>query len=494
MTNSQPALPDARTLAGGVAWIGALRWSAQILNWLSTLVVIRLLSPEDYGIVGMATVFIGVAAVLSEFGLGSAVVALPALDSREVAELNGGAVLLSIVMAIVALLSAPLLAHFFNEPALRLVVPVLSLGFVLEGIRTVPVAMLSRRLAYRSTAMLDFGRQAGSAVLVLALAWLGTGYWALVGGNLGGSLVATLWVLAIHRQPLAVPRLAHLARPLTYARHILGSRIAWQAYRNSDFLIAGRLFGADLLGYYTVAWNLASLPGEKLGNIITAATGPFFAAIQHDRAALRHHFLRVTEMLSLIILPVLVGFLLVADLAVPLLLGDRWMPAVTPLRLLIGYAAVQAVVSPVSQVLNVTGNTRTSMLSGVLALLVLPPTFLVGAHFWGINGIALGWLATYPLLTLYPLGRVRQALSLPFLEYLRAWRRAVEGVIWLLALALLVGFLMPPGLPEWARLVALIIAGAGGYLACIGLRHRSVVANAIQLVRRRKSAESSTGS
>lgn len=488
MSEPRPAAPDARTLASGVAWIGTLRWSAQLLNWLSTLVVIRLLSPQDYGIVGMATVFIGVAAVLSEFGLGSAVVALPELAEREVAELNAGAALLSVVMAVVALASAPLLAHFFDEPALRLVVPVLSLGFLLEGLRTVPVAMLSRRLAYRSTAMLDFARQATAAGLVLLLAWWGAGYWALVIGNLAGSAMVTAWVVARHRQPASWPRLAHLTRPLTFARHILGGRVAWQAYRNSDFLIAGRLFGADLLGYYTVAWNLASLPGEKLGNIITAATGPFFAAIQHDRAALRHHFLRVTEMLALVLLPVLLGFLLVAELAVPVVLGERWMPAVTPLRLLIGYAAVQAVVSPVNQVLNVTGNTRTGMMTGLLALAVLPPAFLLGAKFWGINGIALGWLATYPLVALYPLGRARQALGLSLPEYLMAWRRGVEGVAWMSAAVLAARYLIPDGLPDGVALAVLVVVGAAAYAACLLLRHRAVVTGVMALVRRPRPA------
>jgi O-antigen/teichoic acid export membrane protein len=321
--------------------------------------------------------------------------------------------------------------------------------------------------------------------MVLGLAWAGQGYWALVLGNLFGAVILSAVVTVRFGLVPAWPRTAELATPLSYARHILVGRIAWVLYRNSDILIAGRLLGSGLLGYYSMAWNVASLPGEKLGNVLTAATAPFFAAIQADRPALRHYFLRVTEALSLVLYPLLFGFLAVADLAVPLVLGEKWIPAVPVLRILIVFAAINAITTPVSQVLNVTGHTRTGMLSGLIALGVLPPAFLVGGMLWGMSGIAGAWIVGYPIVMLLPVRTALRTLEIPLGGYLGSARRAVEGVavlagaVWLMRLAL------PPGTSGWLELVGAVLAGAVGYLGLLWWRHRGLLAAVPGLLRGR---------
>lgn len=485
MTGGVSPAPSGRALATGMAWIGGFRWSAQVLTWAATLVVIRLLAPTDYGIVGMALTWIGIASVLAEFGLGTAIVALPSLDDRQAAQLNTVALGLGALAAAISLAGAGIIAGFFREPALELVIPALSLLFVLEALRIVPMAQLARRLDYRRLATIDFARAVGSAASVLLLALLGYGYWALVVGTIAGQVIASTW--AVIRMPAgwARPVAGELVVALRYSRHILVNRLAWQGYINADFLVVGRLFGAELLGFFSVARNLASLPGEKLGNVVTAASAPFFASIQHDRAALRHYFLRITEALTVVLHPILIGFLLVADLAIPLVIGERWNPSITPMRILVGAAALQTIFGPVGQILNVTGHTRTGMWSSIIALGVLAPAFVAGALLGGIHGVALAWLVTFPLVIALPLATTLRALDLSLSGYLAAWQRAFEGVAVMAGAVGLVRF----GLARFmtlapvVELLLAIVAGAVAYLAVIVVRHGDLVAAVRSLIR-----------
>lgn len=467
--------PTGRTLAAGVVWIGGFRWSAQVLSWVATLVVIRLLAPEDYGIAGLATAFIGVAAILSELGLGTAVVALPAVSPVQAAQMNAAAVGAGVGFAGLISLASPLAAGYFDEPALRLVLPVLSLGFVLEGVRTVPVALVARRMAYRTTAAMDFARALATTGTVLLLAVLGWGYWALILGNIAGGLFLAVWVLARYRVPLARPRLADLALPITFSKHIVAGRALWQVYRTADMLIVGRLLGTVPLGFYTVAWNVASLPGEKLGNVITAASAPFFAAVQHDRERLRHYFLKVTGVMAMVLFPVLFGFLVVADLAVPAVLGAKWEPTVPLIQVLVTNAALTGVTLLLPQILNVTGHTRTAMLAGVVCVLVLLPAFVVGALVSDTLGVAVAWLVTFPLVTWLPLKAVLEALELKLVEYLQELRPAMEGALAIVVAASATRWAiadLPGGLVE---LLSAILAGIVAFGLVLRLRHPQLI-------------------
>lgn len=482
-SNLQPT-PTGRTLVGGVAWIASLRWTAQVLTWVSTLVVVRLLAPGDYGIAALALAVVSVVTVLAEFGLGTAVISARALSPVQVAQLNGAALGLAVLASLVVLVGSPVAARFYREPLLAGVLPLLSLVFVAEGARVVPVAMLSRALRYRDTAIIDFAKSLVTATLVLTLALRGVGYWALILGYLGGSLVSAGWVISRHRQPYAWPTRAGLGALLQLARHVVIGRSAWILYRTADVFVAGRLFGAGLLGYYTMAWTVASLPGEKLGNVLTAATAPFFGAIQSDRQALRHYFVRVSETLALVLYPLLFGFLCVADLAVPLVLGEQWRPSVPVLRVLICYAAIQGVTTPVSQILTVTGHARTVMRAGLIALAVLPPAFFVGGRMAGILGVALGWLLVYPLVAWYPLSAALRVLALPVRDYIGGLRVAFEGAI-TMALAVLGFRALPwPSGSDWLELGGAIVAGGLGYTVTVWRRSPEALTTLLRTVRR----------
>jgi PST family polysaccharide transporter len=471
---SETALLRRRTLAGGVFWVGFFRWSAQLLSWAVTLLVIRILSPEDYGILGMTTFFIGIMTVLAEFGLGSAILAVPAITRPMARQLNSVALGVGLGTFILLALAAWPISVYFRVQVLVPVVLVMGLGLVVDTLRTVPVALLSRELHYRSASSVDFVRAISASFMVLILALLGARFWALVGGMLAGSVAAALWALWLKPVGYERPTRA-LGEPVRMSSHLLVSRVAWQAYQNADFLVAGRLLGAVQLGFYNVGWTIASLPGEKLTTIVTAATAPFFASIRQDTAALRAYFLRLTYLLCLVLWPILFGFVLVADLLVPAVLGAKWAPAVPVARALVLYTALQSPMTLNSQILMVTGRTRLSMTVALVALVVLPPSFYVSGKLWGIEGIAWTWAVMYPVINAWPLLATLRQLDARVTDHLKILGKASLFVAGMSAAVVLVRVVLPEGARIRFELPLAVLTGVVSYSLLLWLGAREAL-------------------
>src|SRR2546422_179035 len=198
-----PALPTSepgadvreldRSLIHGIAWTGGAKWASQLLTWASTLIVARLLTPEDYGLVGMAWVYLGVITLLSEFGLGTTVVTLRDLGESEVAQLNGLSLLIGVGSFVISCGAAIPLGRFFHAPQLPAVVVAMSVAFVITAFKTVPFALLQREMRFRTLALIETWRAAVLAVSMIACAAPGLRYRTLViGGRLGPAVFSAV--------------------------------------------------------------------------------------------------------------------------------------------------------------------------------------------------------------------------------------------------------------------------------------------------------------
>lgn len=477
-----PVPPPLRQLDGsfarGLAWTSAARWGSQLVSWLSTFLVARLLVPEDYGLVGMATVFLGLVKLLSEFGLGTAVVTLRELDRRQIAQINGLAVVAGFVgLAASWLLAAPI-GRFYGEPRLPAVVMVMGTTFLISSLRSVPLALLQKQLLFRRIAMVDVIESAVVAVSAILLALAGMGYWTLVAGWLIGSVASTALLLFQAPHSFAWPRRRDLGPALGFSGHVLGSRVAWYAYSNADFLIAGRLLGQSALGFYTLAWNLASVPVDKVVAIVLRITPAFFATLRDDLAEMRRYVLALTEGLALIAFPLAIGLVLVADDFVLVALGAKWAGTIAPLRLLALYASIRSLAPLLAQVLNALGESRFAMLNNVAAALLLPAGFLVGSRF-GTVGVAAAWIVVHPLVLVPLYRRTFLVTGLTLRAYLAALAPAVSGTLLLVVAVLGVRLLLPAGVPGAGaagspvlRLALQVAAGAAAYGLALFLFHR----------------------
>lgn len=472
-----------RRLASSVAWVGTARTLAQGLSWVVSILVARILSPGDYGIMGMATLLQGLLLILSEFGLTSAIVAHRDLDESQLRGINALALIVGLVGFVIAAASAIPLAAFFRTPALLAVIPVLSIAFPLTALRTVPQALLQRDLRFREVALIDFAQAILQAGATLTLALLGFHYWSLVGGVLIAGFTGS--VLSIVRRPTAYarPDIARIARTLRLSGQVLGTSVAWYTFQNSDFLVVGRRLGQGALGIYTMGWTLAVMPLEKVWSMLANVTRSFLAAATADRQLLVRYLLLLSSALLLVVLPATVGLAVVAPDAVQVLVGSKWADSVVPLRLLAVYSALRCLGPLWTQVLTVTDDQGFALRINVVAAFVLPLSFYVGSHY-GLAGVATVWMVVHPLVIVVPLSvRVSRRCGITLSQQVTSFAPAVVSTAVMAAGVTALRHVVLAESSSLVRLAVSVFAGAVLYFGTLAVAFRHAVLSVVRAIR-----------
>lgn len=468
-SSSQKRLDKA--LVGGVTWTAGVKWICQVFTWATTLVVARLLKPSDYGLIGMAAIYLFFVQLFSEFGLGTAVITMQDLSDDQLSQLNSVSLLTGLAGFAASCALAIPIAKFFRAPQLRLVIVVMSTAFLISAFSIVPNALLRKEMRFKILAIIEGMQGLAQAILTLIFAFLGFGYWALVFGNLSFSVSVTILTLLWKRQRFAWPRLSMIRSVLIYSRHIVGGQLSVGIHDFSDFIIAGRVLGEGPLGNYSMAWTLAHAPLEKLTNLVNRITPSIFAAVQTDYVALRRYLRNISGALSLAIFPAVLGMTLVANDFVHVALGQKWIGVVLPLELLTIHALFRSNVILLTPLLNVVGEERFNMWNSILMLVVLIPSFYIGSH-WGTGGIAAMWVFVYPLLALPFFWRLFRKIKMPVGEYMGALWPAISGCI---LMAIAVELFKRSRNPTWPLdldLALEILIGGIVYALALFLMHR----------------------
>lgn len=475
-----------RSLAHGTAWTMAMKAVGQTATWLSTLVVARLLTPTDYGVFGMATLYLGLLQMLSEFGIGTAIVAQAEVDDEDAAQLNTVAISIGGIGALMLCATAPLVAWFFKTPALVPVLVTMSASFVISSFRTVPFAMLQRDLRFKRLAVYDVTQSVVLAATSIGLAAAGARYWTLVVSALLSAALSTALTVYHHPTRFARPDLRRVRATLSLGGDVLLQRLSWYGYSNADFFVAGRMLGGQAVGAYTLAWTLANIAIDKIGATILQVTPSVLAKASADVEELRRYVLRITELLMLVLAPITVGSALVAPVLVHAVLGMHWEQMITPLQVLSLYATIRALMPLFSQLLLVQGEQRYATRANVILVLVMPPVFAVGGTWWGITGIALGWVVVYPAIALTLVRRALHGVQLRTRTFLRiaVWPAASACAVMSVSV-LTVRLILPSTLPAPLALPIEVTVGAASYVGALmflhGTRIREIVRHAREL-------------
>lgn len=472
-----------RSLVHGMVWTGIVKWASQVVAWVTTILVARILTPEDYGIVGMAAAFTAVVSLLIEFGVGITIVSLRKLSDHVVAQLNSLSVMFGAGGFLFCCAVAVPLGEFYGASEVVAVVIVMAIGFVFTGFRTVPSALLQKEMRFKVLALIDGIQVFVQAAFMVAVAFMGFGYWTLVMGGLVGALVAMIATLIVRTHSFAIPSMSSLSEAMTFSRHIVISRLSWCIQANADSVVAGKMLGQAALGAYGMALSLAMAPVEKIAAVVSQVTTSLFAAVQKDPVALRRYLLSLTEGFALVIFPATLGIALVAEELVPLVLGDKWAEVTAPLQVLACYAAFRAIQTLPPQVLFVTGGSRLGMWNALGVAIVLPITFYLCSR-WGTQGIAMSWLIVHPLAAIQTNRFVFRRIDLKILEYFRSLRPALVGCLCMLVVVVLVKQAMPHDWPLAARFAGEVAAGAATYAVTTLILHGERARAFIQVIRK----------
>lgn len=471
------------TILGNLHWMLVAKFSSQVVSWVSTLLVMRLLRPEDYGLIAMAAVLLNLMTMVNEMGLGQAIIQADDLEDYKVRQCFGLVVLVNGCSYAVLCLLAPVMAWLFSEDKLTLLIPVIGLQFLIQIFLVIPSALLDRKLRFKERAVYEVGAAVAGTVATLLMALEGLGVWAIVFGNLG--LVALYTALINWRFPFAHWPVFHFKGIGSMARFGLVTvlvRLLWYAYSQADTFLVGRLLGKTVLGFYSVGVQIATLPLVKISGIFNQLAMAGFSHVKNDQVKMRESVIVVARVASFIAVPIFWGIAAVADDFVTLVLGDTWEPAIFPLQCIALMLPVRVLSIALSQAVNAVGRPELNAINLAVACIVMPAAFIWGIRGWGLEGISLAWVAVYPLWFVYALRQSLPVVNLTIVTYLVSVAPPyLIGGVMALAVMLSRHWI---GWGGWLHLLVLVAIGAITYAGLFLLFARKYSIEAISAMRR----------
>jgi PST family polysaccharide transporter len=306
-----------------------------VVQLLAIMALGRLVTPAEFGLMGAATVVIACSQIVSQVGVGPAIIQRRELNDTHIRVGVTLSWMLGLILGSMVWFGAPVIAGFYRMPELEPVLRAVAFLFPLDGMNTVAKAVLTRELRFRLYIALDVTAYVlGYALVGVVLAWYGFGVWALVGANLAQVGVRTVAMFFASRHPMA-PSLNRQA-----AKDLLGfgfghsmAQIGTLLSHQGDNLVVGRWLGAEALGVYGRAYNLMVMPASAFGRIINRVLFPVMSQVQDERERLAGGYERALAIVAFISLPLSVFLWVVAPEFIALVLGPGWDAVVLPFRL-----------------------------------------------------------------------------------------------------------------------------------------------------------------
>lgn len=454
----------AARAARAVAWSYA-SWSAsRILSLAVTAVLARLLVPEDFGLVGFATVVVVSLTVVQDLGFGSALI--QRRDRIEEAADTAFTVgmLTGTVLALGTALGAPAVAAWFDAPAVTSMLRVLGLSFVIAAAGHTHVTLLRRSLSFRRRAVPEVGGTVVRGVVAVGAALAGAGPWALIAGQLAGVTASTVlaWMVEPWRPSLRVPLMRPMAR---FGFPLLGADTVHALVANLDYVIVGKVLGPAALGTYTLAYRLPELLLMGVVAVLNRAVFPALAEVQDRIDALRSGFLATMHYVPMAVVPIGIGLMVAAEPIVLVILGADWVEAVPVLRVLAAYAMVSTLMVADGDVYKATGRSGLLARFAALKLVLLLPALLIAVHH-GLVAVAVAHLGTTMAVKIVRVAAAARILEVRVGDLLKPLLPTLVAGTALTVVA--IGVLAATaGLGAPARLLTTAAAGAAAYLAVL---------------------------
>jgi PST family polysaccharide transporter len=373
----------------GVAWSFLAYSCGKVVTVATTVVVARLLQPEDFGLFVLAAVVTGLLSVFRDLGISGAIVVVrngdrPTLESAFALVLAGALAGAGLIVALAAASSAVL-----DQPALDTILYVLAPVVIFKAVAMLFDAMLQRHLRFQKRFVGNMTYALTVAVVAIPLAVLGAGVWALVISDAVASAVSAVW-LGWATGLRLLPRF-HRSRArglLASGRAFLAQEVAAFVHQNTDFFAVGRQLGTTQLGYYTMAYNLGTLPSLAVSGPLAAVTTPLLARRHHEHGDVASIFLTSLRLQALATVGIGVILSAAAEPFTRVVLGETWLPMATALTVFGLWAIARSAQMTIASFLSSVGQAgMTAMVTGV-NLAILVPGLFVAAHYGDIETVA----------------------------------------------------------------------------------------------------------
>jgi len=388
-----------RSVRGGVLTLTS-QGAQFVMQSIATVVMARLLAPADFGLVAMVTAITGLGQAFADLGLSEATIQQPEISHSQVSTLFWINAAIGLTLTSITAALAPVFAWFYHEPRLKDITLLVSLTFLIGGLRVQHDALLRRQMRFKSLAIRDVASYLLAVPVAITMAWRGAGYWAIVALPLTLNLTQmSLSWLMVRWIPGLPRRGAEVRSLIAFGGNVAASYLIFNVNRSADSILIGWYWGAGPLGLYSRAYNLLMLPVRQLGAPARSVAVPSFSRVHTDPDRLARYYLRIANLIMWITAPIF-GFLFVAAVPVIVLtLGNRWRAAAPVFQVLAIFALGQLLLESTTWLLVSQGQSKRLLKLMLIILPIIVEGYAIGLPF-GIKGVALS--GSLVLLAIFP--------------------------------------------------------------------------------------------
>ena len=472
-----------QTAARGVVWSAAQKYGERAISFIVLLILARLLSPEAFGLVALASVFLSFAQIFVDQGLGDAVVQAQKIDLTLLNTAFWANVITGLLIMLVSVAASQTIANFYGDSKLITIVRLLSFSFVFSALSSVQEALLRRQMNFKSLALRSLIATSGSGLVAVVLAVSGAEVWSLVAKMLLYTLISvlTLWGISNWRPGFSFSWEA-FKNLYSYGINIVGAHFVDFFSRRSDDLLIGLFLGTTILGYYSLAYSLLMIVTELLIVVPNAVVFPAFSRIRQDRLLLRTSVYEATQIISLITIPFFVSLVILAPEVVQLLYGPQWLRSVPVLQVLMLVGIVHSAFFFFGSLLKAVGKPqwRFAMLSVTALLNVIGFALTVR---WGIIAVAASYVCVGYLVAPFYLELVRRAIDMNTRTYLKQYIPAIACTLVMGIVVFAARYALgTTSIGFYVRLTIVTLLGALSYLFTLYIFARPVFYRGLSLI------------
>ncbi len=453
----------------GVAWntlFGIGRW---VFRFASSVILARLLFPEDFGVMGAVTIVINFTKRMSSFGFN-----LVLVQKKEINDDHKNAVfyfnlLLESLLALIVIALASYLADFYHYRAVEKILYVMSIIFILDALGSVPKALLQRKMKFKQFGIVQMMNTVTGLIVPIVLALLGFGVWSLVWGRILGSILGVGIVFYYARW---FPRLSFKFRALkemfAFGFWVYANNLINYTQNNIDYFLIGRFLGVGALGFYERAFNLMNLPRRQIAHIINSVLFSAYSKIQDQNEKIIRTLKRVQTSIAFIGYPLMIWLYFAAPSFITVLYGPKWTPTIAPLQIMCISGLINTLTMTFFPVILAKGLVaQRTMLQGIYLILLSTLIIVTTKMGFGIVGVAWSVVVGSLVYLTFILWLMYKYLHYSPFTFFRAQRSAaIYGIIQLAALTAVVNGLKGIfSIDSWPMFVIISVVSVLVYFA-----------------------------
>lgn len=470
-------------LSAGVRWTGISQILQQLINLGCSVVLARLLAPDDFGLLAMASVFTGIVFFVLDLGLNAVIVQRQQIENRQISSIFWINVCLGLFMTLSGVGASGAIASFYNSPAVQPIVALLSCNFLISSLSRTQAAVLTRQMDFRSLELRTLTGLIVGATCAVLLASLGFGVWSLVGRIVITGAVETTMLWAVSGwKPSFWFCWADVRDLIGFSNDVLIANLLRYFGRNADNLLIGKFVGVTELGFYALAYNLMMLPVLRFSQVLAGVLFPALSRLQEDLAKLKQSWFRAARTLGAIIIPLMLGLIVLAPQFVYVVYGQKWLPVVPLLQVLTTSGIFQALGLLNSTVLLAIGQTQLRLKLTFYSVGLAVVAFLVGLPY-GAFGVAACFAVMNIATETFFLVKTLECVGASYAQYVRNLSGVAISAIGMSAVLLALSLNLP--LAPGAMLAIAIPLGIVVYLMLLYFISRNILTEILSILPKR---------